>query len=165
MFVLRVSVLGDNSGQSDMLNISLSVARYRKYQYGSKWTQSPFEHSALILVPNPRQRLNVWKESNRGKELVWGWCTFSSDQLGEPKTKGLFHVWLNRCNCVSCSVVFPLVLSAPPSPLWDTNVKGWKHLTAAASCLPLSLSFFKRLKTSFYPKLSFECHSNHILFL
>lgn len=92
--------------------------------HGSKLTQSPFEQSALILVPNPRRWLNVREESNRGKELVWGRCTASSDQFGEPKTKGLFHVWLNRCNCVSCSVVFPLVLSASPSPLWDTNVKG-----------------------------------------
>lgn len=51
-------------------------------------------------------------------------------QLGPTrgnKTKGMFHVWLNRCNCVSCSLVFPPVLSASPSPLWDANVKGENH--------------------------------------
>ena len=133
-----------------MLNIS--AVRHWKHQHGSKLTQSPFEHSALILVPNPRRWLNVREESNRGKELVGGRCTASSDQLGEPKTEGLFHVWLNRCNCVSCSVVFPLVLSASPSPLWEKKCQRIK--TSDRCCLSSAsvLIIFHKTEDEFLPK-------------
>lgn len=87
---LRGSVLGDKSGQSDMLNISLSVARHRKYQHGSKLTQSPFKHSAVILVPNPRRWLNVWEESNRGRSLSEDDVPPARTSSGGPKLKECF---------------------------------------------------------------------------
>lgn len=83
---------------------------------------------------------------------------------------GLFHVWLNRCNCVSCSAVFPPVLSGSRCPSRDANVKGAvepsvvrrKNGITADSCRLSSafvLIIFHKTGDGYYPKTSLKCHS------
>lgn len=92
MSLLRVSTVGDESGQSDMLNISLVVCT-------PQLTWNSFEHGALIPVPNPRQWLNFLEYLNKEGSL--------SDDV-QPARTGL---WSTKVN-VSCLVAGVIVSHA-----------------------------------------------------
>lgn len=130
----------------------------QKNYHGTKWTCASYEHLTLIFVPNLRQQL-------KGNQTVGG-CETS---LGRsPNIKGLFHVWLNRCNRVMHSVVFLPALSVLPCETQMSKakfilvlygrIKRKERKKAADSCNYPSLSswFFKTQQTGLRPELNSE---------